>query len=63
MPKIKTLNIDEVMKAAERDDNTGFCIACGHEVQGVEPDARHYECEICGKKAVFGAEEILLQFS
>jgi predicted RNA-binding Zn-ribbon protein involved in translation (DUF1610 family) len=41
-------------------DNPGFCIACGAEVDGVEPDACQYECEACGKHAVYGAEELLI---
>jgi len=54
------LDLDEVMAAAERDDGTGFCIECGAEADGVEPDAHGYECESCGAHAVCGAEEILL---
>lgn len=50
------------MAAAERQDGTGFCLACGHEHDGVEPDARGYECEACGRNKVYGAEELLLQF-
>lgn len=42
-------------------DNPGFCVACGHEQDGCEPDARNYECESCGKRQVFGAEELLLE--
>ena len=38
----------------------GFCLACGKKVNGVEPDARNYTCQKCGKPEVFGAEEILL---
>ena len=38
----------------------GFCIACGAEAYGVEPDARKYECEECGKPKVYGAEELLM---
>lgn len=38
----------------------GVCLACGDtELFGVEPDARHYECESCGEKTVFGYEEAL----
>jgi len=40
--------------------NWGFCLACGMQQEGYEPDARHYECEDCGKRQVFGAEEILI---
>lgn len=42
-------------------DSPGFCVACGLEAEGVEPDARKYECESCGEKAVYGAEELILR--
>lgn len=42
-------------------DNPGFCIACGNEQGGCEPDAREYECEACGEKQVYGAEELLME--
>ena len=38
----------------------GFCIACGEDAYGVEPDARRYVCESCDAKAVYGAEELLM---
>lgn len=41
-------------------DNPGFCLACGKQQDGCEPDARNYECERCGAWQVFGAQEILL---
>lgn len=41
-------------------DNPGFCLACGSEQEGCEPDARSYTCESCDEPCVFGAEEILL---
>jgi len=40
--------------------NSGFCTECGAERDGCEPDARNYECPECGKRKVFGAEELLL---
>lgn len=40
-------------------NNPGICTACGEDADGCEPDARHYRCEHCGKRAVFGAEELL----
>lgn len=49
-----------VMEACERDDNTGFCLACGAEQTGVEPDAQRVRCEDCGNDAVAGAEQLLL---
>ena len=41
-------------------DNPGFCLDCGSDTDGIEPDARHSECDSCGLLAVFGAEEVLL---
>jgi hypothetical protein len=53
-----------VMEAVERHhttlDNPGFCVQCGAEVEGVEPDARNLECEACGQTGVYGAEELLI---
>lgn len=54
------VSINQIIKAVEADDHLGFCIACGAEAHGVEPDARKYECESCGKPKVYGAEELLL---
>lgn len=49
-----------VIDAIQQGDNLGFCVSCGEEASGVEPDARRYECESCGKKSVYGAEELLI---
>ena len=38
----------------------GYCLHCAAERGGCEPDARRYECEDCGKMAVYGAQELLL---
>ena len=59
------INIEAVIAAVERDDLTGFCVACGAETPpgDVEPDAREYECPSCGEKKVFGAEEILIGYA
>jgi hypothetical protein len=43
-------------------ENPGFCVKCGADAEGVEPDARGYECESCGERGVYGAEELLLMF-
>lgn len=56
----KSLTVDVIMDAVESDEYIGFCIACGEEADGVEPDACGYECDHCGQSAVFGAEELLL---
>lgn len=41
-------------------ENPGICIACGADADECEPDARRYECEDCGERAVYGAEELAL---
>ena len=41
-------------------DNGGYCISCGAEHYGIEPDANNYTCDECGEKKVFAAEEILI---
>jgi hypothetical protein len=51
---------------ARRDttlDDVGFCLVCGCEAHGIEPDARGYECEACGEAAVYGCEDLMLEFA
>jgi hypothetical protein len=52
------------MEAVERHnrtlDNPGFCVACGSDADGCEPDMRRGQCEICGANRVYGAEELLM---
>lgn len=54
---------DVVIAAVKEDDHRGFCIFCGQEAHGVEPDAREYTCESCGEPGVYGAEELLFHVS
>lgn len=54
------VSLDMIINAVEMDEPAGFCMACGDEAHGVEPDARQYRCEACGKRAVYGAEELLI---
>jgi hypothetical protein len=49
-----------ILKAIVRHDSIGFCVACGEERRQVEPDARRLQCDCCGRKTVYGAEELLL---
>lgn len=43
------------------DSCDGICLSCKEwTVGGVEPDARGYECILCGRNKVYGAEEALL---
>lgn len=53
---------DRLMEAVENGEYIGFCIKCGAEAYGVEPDAREYECEECGENSVYGAEELLISW-
>ena len=59
-----TITAARVAEAVQRShrtlDSPGFCIICGEEAEGVEPDARGYECEACGENGVYGADELLL---
>ena len=59
------LNMERVMEAVQESwvscSNPGFCLKCGYEQDGCEPDAEGYECESCGEHAVMGAENCLLE--
>jgi hypothetical protein len=59
----ESITIDRVMAAVEADDHLGFCLACGEEADGCEPDASKYECDVCGEHAVEGAENTLFLVS
>jgi len=54
-----SITLDSIL-AAVADDYIGICVRCGQEQEGVEPDARKYECDSCGANSVYGAEELLL---
>lgn len=45
-------------------DTTGFCVNCGEEQDGVEPDGRECGCESgcesCGERTVYGIEELMV---
>ncbi len=60
----KSVTTDRIIEATRESmfgmEDNGFCVACGADAYGVEPDAERYPCEDCGKKAVFGAEQLLL---
>lgn len=63
----KSLTPDVIMDACERRmttlENPGFCLSCGNEQGGCEPDARNYRCESCGAAQVFGCEELLMEMA
>jgi hypothetical protein len=56
--KFRTFSLARIMRASE--DYNGFCLACGHEQECCEPDAREYRCDSCGERQVYGAEELVL---
>ena len=56
-----SITADRVMNAVSNDRDLGFCIYCGADRYGVEPDARRYHCESCGRKGVYGAEELAFE--
>jgi len=55
-----SVTTDRILAACEADDHLGFCIRCGADAYGVEPDARRYTCESCDEPGVYGAQELLL---
>ena len=63
-PRHPLVTTERIMEMCERRmtslDNPGICFACGAEADGVEPDARRYECEACGEHRVYGCEEAAL---
>lgn len=42
--------------------NGGFCLSCGADHDGCEPDASAYKCHSCGERAVEGAQNVLMMF-
>ena len=60
-----SITLERLCEAVERSmmdlDNPGFCVACGFEEDGCEPDARRLKCQACGRHAVYGAEDLLLR--
>jgi predicted RNA-binding Zn-ribbon protein involved in translation (DUF1610 family) len=63
-PTMKTKNhvfkMSQNAYEAMSEEYGGYCVACGAEAYGVEPDARKYSCDACGEPAVYGVEELLL---
>jgi hypothetical protein len=61
----KNLTVAMIVEAVERQrhslDNPGFCLDCGAEAEGCEPDMRKAPCESCGAHAVYGAEDLLIR--
>lgn len=64
MREYKNVDRDRLLEAVKESQYgisyIGFCVACGAERGGCEPDARQYECYECGENTVYGAEELLM---
>jgi hypothetical protein len=60
----KSITVARVCAAVERHntslDDPGFCLSCGQEQGGCEPDMEGGECESCGEASVYGASELLI---
>ena len=50
----------EVLQALGEDEQVGWCLSCGEERYGTEPDATNYPCESCGLHRVQGVEIVLM---
>ena len=61
-PMTKNERVELLIDLAQAENNEALCMACGEVAACVEPDARKYECESCGEKKVYGAQEGLLMF-
>jgi hypothetical protein len=55
----KHIPFEQLEEAILADDYIGFCLNCGEEKYNIEPDARHYPCDVCEEEMAFGAQEIL----
>jgi hypothetical protein len=57
------ITVDQIIAAIDADGCVGFCVRCGAENCGVEPDACEYPCEACGQRKVYGAEDLLIRLA
>lgn len=60
MSRFSNISADDVVRAIEDGDDTGFCLDCGSGNDGCEPDMYGCLCEHCGQPAVYGAWELLV---
>lgn len=37
----------------------GFCVSCGEVAFDADAEARELICDVCGAKAVYGAEQLM----
>jgi len=62
-----SITIERAESAVKRQmmslDDPGFCLECGGEADGCEPDASGIECEACGAQAVEGASNVFFMLA
>lgn len=58
-----TITMNEFQYDHHREEYDGYCSDCDDVTNygEVEPDARRYKCDECGKRCVMGIEEALLK--
>lgn len=56
-PQVSHHQMEQIMIGC---DSVGWCLHCGDTVDGVEPDAKRYVCEVCNLPKVFGMEELMM---
>jgi hypothetical protein len=60
----ESITSKRVIEAAEESmfgmGTTGFCLACGDDQDGCEPDMEGGLCESCGEHKVMGATGLLM---
>lgn len=60
--KTPTVSVTEERYVQALDDSEGWCNTCNDFTRPeTEPDARGYECPLCGEPSVLGAEEALME--
>ena len=58
--KFKVPELKEILAAINTYE--GFCTECEEFTREMtEPDARDYDCPVCGEDKVIGAEELMLE--
>ncbi len=69
LSKIAKEVMNEILEECDYDpfalysqyDTDGICAKCGEVGQFAEPDAEGYICDCCGKAAVMGFENALME--
>jgi hypothetical protein len=58
-PTPPVIRLEDIVALAD-EIGVGFCLSCGVQADGCDPDTRNAPCEACGKPMVFGLEEVLI---